>query len=138
MSSSTILYPAFAMFCLTLGVIFYMGFLRFIAIRNHQVKISFFRTYDEGTQPRRLHLLARHVQNHFETPPLFYIGIILSYLTHNDSFSVLLFSWLFVVARIVHTFIHLGSNNVSYRFFTFGFSLVCLCGIWVSIFRTLL
>jgi len=137
MTSITILYSAFGMFCLTLGCLFSLGFLRFRAIQHHQVKISFFRAYNEGAQPERLHLIGRHVQNHFEVPPLFYIGVLLSYVTGNDAFISLVFAWLFVISRVVHTIIHLGSNNVSYRFASFGFGLVCLCGLWGSVFYSL-
>ena len=132
MGSTTILLPAFAMFFLTIGCIFYLGFSRYRAIHAKQVKVSFYRTYDEGSQPKRLHLLSRHVQNHFEVPPIFYAGILVAYTTTNDLLISLIFAWLFVLARVAHTFIHLGSNNVSVRFFTFGFSLLCLLGRWSS------
>lgn len=138
MNSSAILYPAFAMFCLTLGCIFSMGICRYRAIHKRQVKISYFRTYNEGVQPERLHLMSRHVQNHFEVPPLFYAGVILGYISNADGTVSIIFAWLFVGARIVHSIIHLGNNNVSYRFFTFGFSLLCLCGLWGSVFYKLL
>ena len=120
------------MFFLTIGCIFYLGFSRYRAIHAKQVKVSFYRTYDEGSQPKRLHLLSRHVQNHFEVPPMFYIAVLVAYTTHNETIISLVFAWLFVMARGVHTFIHLGSNNVSVRFFTFGFSLLCLLGLWCS------
>lgn len=132
MQSVAILYPAFAMFFLTIGCFFYLGFSRFSAIHARQVKISFYRTYTEGSQPERLHLLARHVQNHFEVPPVFYVAVLMAYLTQNQSMIALVFAWLFVAARCIHSLIHLGGNNVSQRFFVFGFSLICLTGLWLS------
>ena len=137
MSQIEILFPAFAMFLLTMGCIFLLGFSRYRAIHTQQVKISFFRTYDEGSQPKRLHLLSRHVQNHFEVPPLFYMGVIISYATQNNLLVTVIFAWLFVGARVMHSIIHLGKNNVSFRFFTFGFSLLCLVGLWCSILYAL-
>ena len=138
MESTSLLYPSLAMFCLTLCCVFKLGLMRFRAIKNREVNISFYRTYNEGTQPQRLHLMSRHVQNHFEIPPLFYLGIIIGFITGSQSLSALVFAWLFVAARVVHTLIHLTANNVSYRFFTFGFSLACLCGLWFSTFYSLL
>lgn len=132
MQSVAILYPAFAMFFLTIGCFFYLGYSRFSAIHARQVKISFYRTYTEGSQPERLHLLARHVQNHFEVPPVFYVAVLMTYLIQNESLLTLVFAWLFVVARYIHSVIHLGSNNVSQRFFVFGFSLLCLTVLWLS------
>ncbi len=138
MSNSAIFYPAFGMFCLTMGCIFYLGISRYRAIHGRQVKISFYRTYDEGSQPERLHLLARHVQNHFEVPPVFYAGVVFAFVLNLVTLPALIFAWLFVAARCVHSFIHLGSNNVSQRFFTFGFSLLMLCGLWLNTFFMLM
>lgn len=138
MEPTSILYPAFAMFALSLFCIFSLGIMRFLAIQKREVKVSFYRTYNEGTQPHRLHLMSRHVQNHFEVPPLFYIGIIVCFITSSHSLTALVFAWLFVAARVVHTIIHLTANNVTYRFFTFGFSLICLCGLWISAFVSLI
>lgn len=134
MQADLILYPAFAMFLLTISCFFYLGYARFRAIHAGDVKISFYRTYDEGSQPKRLHLLARHVQNHFEVPPMYYAGVLISYVLGNDSLLTLIFAWVFVAARYLHSYIHLGGNNVSVRFFTFGFSLLCLLGLWLSTF----
>jgi len=138
MNTIDILYPAFAMFSLTLFCVFRLGLMRFLAIKACEVKISFYRTYNEGSQPNNLHLMSRHVQNHFEIPPLFYAGVILSFITGNDALISTVFAWLFVAARVIHTFIHLTNNNVNYRFFTFGFSLICLCTLWASVFYELL
>jgi len=138
MDPTAILYPSIAMFGLTLGVMLSLGLARYRAIHRGDVQISYFRTYDEGSQPPHLHRLARHVQNHFEIPPLFHIGVVLTFVSGSvTSFAVAL-SWLFVATRCVHSYIHLGSNNVSRRFFTFGMSLVFLGGLWAALLYSLL
>ncbi len=133
MSTELIIYPALAMFALTMGNILYLGLCRYRAIHKGEVRISFFRGYNEGSQPERLHILGRHVQNHFEVPPLFYVGVILAYITQSVGTPTLIFAWLFVASRCMHTCIHLGNNNVSHRFFTYGFGLFMLIGLWGSI-----
>ncbi len=138
MNAAHVLYPAIAMFALTIGCVFSLGFARYRAIRKREVRISFFRTYDEGTQPKRLHLLARHVQNHFEVPPLFHVGVVLTYATQSAAVASIAFAWLFVVSRIVHSAIHLGTNNVTHRFFAYGFGLLMLCGLWLLLLVSLL
>lgn len=134
METSLILYPSFALFALTIGSIFYMGHHRYRAIHAREISISYYRAYDTGTQPERLHIINRHVQNHFEVPPLLHLGVLTAYVTNSVTVAALCFAWLFVLARYVHTVIHLGSNNVSVRFFTFGFSLLMLTGLWASVF----
>lgn len=135
---TAILYPGIAMFCLTLFVMLWLGFARYAAIHNRSVSIRYFRTFNEGSQPERLHLLSRHMQNHFEIPSLFYAGILFTYVSGSVTALSVALAWLFFFTRCVHSFIHLGSNNVSARFFTFGVSLVFLAGIWASLLASLL
>lgn len=130
MSPQLILFPAVAMFALTFGVILRLGWARYRAIRSGAVSIKFFRTYDEGDQPARLHLLSRHVQNHFEVPPLFYIGVLITFAVGAVTPVSLAFAWAFVAIRCLHSWIHLGSNDVSVRFMSFCASLVALAGLW--------
>ena len=137
MQPTAILYPGIAMFFLTFSVILALGFARYRAIQRREVSIKYFRTYDEGSQPPRLHVLARHVQNHFEVPPLFYFGLLFAFVTGSVNVVAVCLAWLFVAARCVHSYIHLGSNNVSRRFFTFGVSLMLLAGLWASLLYSL-
>jgi hypothetical protein len=130
MNPNTILYPGIAMFGLTLFVMLRLGFARYTAIQSRSVSIKYFRTYNEGEQPARLHLLSRHMQNHFEVPPLFYAGLIFTYVSGAVTVLAIVMAWLFFFARCIHSYIHLGSNNVSARFFTFGASLAFLTGLW--------
>jgi hypothetical protein len=77
-SPAAIIYPAIAMFFLTFGILVNLGVQRYAAIRRREVSIRYYRLYTEGQQPDRLQLLGRHVQNHFEVPPLFHIAVLLS------------------------------------------------------------
>lgn len=138
MNPTSILYPGIAMFFLTFGVMLKLGLARYSAIHARSVSIRFFRTFDEGSQPERLHLLSRHMQNHFEIPPLFYAGILFTYASGSVTALAVALAWLFFLTRCVHSFIHLGANNVSVRFFTFGVSLLFLAGIWICLLISLL
>jgi hypothetical protein len=132
-----ILYPGIAMFFLTFSTILALGLARYRAIQRREVSIGFFRTYDQGDQPPRLHLLARHVQNHFEVPPLFHLGLLFTFAAGAVNPVAVGFAWLFVATRCVHSYIHLGSNDVSRRFFTFGLSLLWLAGLWGTLLCSL-
>ncbi|MCB1608308.1 MAG: MAPEG family protein [Xanthomonadales bacterium] len=133
MNQTALILSSVAMFTLTICCLFFMGYSRFRAIRAGEVRISFFRTYDEGSQPKRLHLISRHVQNHFEVPPLFHIAVLLNVFAGATTTAALVCAWAFVAARVAHTAIHLGSNNVSRRFFVFGFSLLMLLGLMINL-----
>ncbi len=132
-SPNAILYPAFVMFSLTLTLLISLAYQRYRAIKAGAVNFRFYRTYNEGEQTPRLHLFGRHIQNHFEVPPLFYFAVALVYVTNSVSIVAIVFAWAFVFARYVHTAIHLGTNNISHRFLAFGTSLLCLLGLWLSL-----
>lgn len=138
MQDLSIRYPSIAMFFLTGSLLLSLGLSRFIAIKQNKVSIRYYTKYTEGEQPQRLHILGRHVQNHFEVPPLFHIGVILIFVTNTVTDVNLAAACLFVAFRVVHTLIHLTNNNVSQRFFCFGLSLVCLTTMWVSLLSNLL
>ena len=138
MGNIIIIYPALVMFALTAGLVLSLGLKRFLAIKRGEVSVKYYRLYTEGKQPERLHILTRHVQNHFEVPPLFYVGIILTYITDSVMLISIISAWLYVAFRGLHSCIHLGSNNVSYRFLCFGCSMMALTVLWVSLFVSLL
>lgn len=138
MNSALMLYPSIAMAMLTLGMLLRMGYLRYRAIHAGRVRISYYRCYNEGQQPPDLHLIMRHVQNHFEVPPLFHAVVIATFASGTVTPLALMLAWLYVAARCAHSYIHLGSNNVSHRFFVFGFSLLVLIGLWAHLLVALL
>jgi hypothetical protein len=131
MDSSAILFPAIAMFMLTASVVAYTGGSRVAAIRRHEVSIRYYRRYTEGEQTPRLQVLGRHMQNHFEVPPLFYIAVLLLYMTGSVTPLAVALAWLYFGSRCVHSFIHLGSNDVTQRFFAFAVSGLILVGLWI-------
>ncbi len=129
MDPNSIIYPTFAMFMLTTSVMAYMAASRFAAIRRGEVSIRYYRLYNEGEQTPRLQQIGRHAQNHFEVPPLFYIAVLFLYATGNVAPLAVALAWLYFASRCVHSFIHLGSNDVTHRFIAFilsGSTLLCL------------
>jgi hypothetical protein len=129
MDPSAIIYPVVAMFMLTFSVIGYMVVSRLTAIRRGDVSIRYYRRYNEGEQTPRLQVIGRHAQNHFEVPPLFYIAILFLYVTGSVTPIAIALAWIYFGSRCLHSFIHLGSNDVTHRFIAFalsGLTLICL------------
>ena len=137
MSPQAIVYPAIAMFGLTLCVLVSLGIARYRAVRGREVSVRFFAGYNEGEQPQRLHIMSRHLENHFEVPPIFYAAVLFTYVTDSVTVLSVVLAWLFVGLRCVHTIIHLGSNDVLQRFRVFVASVACLTGIWVALLASL-
>jgi len=133
MDPSAIIFPAVAMFMLTFSVFVYTGGSRLAAIRRREVSIRYYRLYNEGEQTPRLQVIGRHLQNHYEVPPLFYVAVILLYVTGSVTPVAVVFAWLYFASRCAHSFIHLGSNNVTHRFVAFAASGLILAGLWIQL-----
>ncbi len=132
MRPELILYPSIAMFLLTAGMMLAMGLVRRRLVRSREVPIRYYRLFEgESNQPERLRVLTRHVHNHFEMPPLFHVGVLMAYASGQVTVASVALAWAYVLLRCVHSWIHLGTNNVTHRFNVFACSLLALAGIWL-------
>lgn len=137
MNPTAILYPSAVMALLTLGLLLAMGLRRFAAIRSRKVSLKYYRTYSEGGEPESMRQHSRHVQNHFEVPPLFHLAVFGTYLAGQVTAATVAAAWFFVASRCLHSWIHLGSNNVSQRFFSFGLGLLTVIYLWAHLLLSL-
>ena len=76
---------------------------------------------------------ANNLANLFELPVLFYVAAILALLVGATNFWTGLLAWIFVLARIAHTTIHVTSNVVMLRFGALAVSLVALALLWITL-----
>jgi len=133
LSRTQILYPVFAMFYLVAFVLFRMGRMRFTAVARGEMDGRFYRTYDEGQEPPHMRVVTRHFINLFEMPVLFYVGTILAYVTGQVTHWLVGCAWAYVALRYLHSWIHLGSNDVLTRFRVYGASGIVLLVMWTSL-----
>lgn len=138
MNPSAIVFPGIAMFFLTFSAVLYLGYRRVTAVRRGEVSIRYYRLYTEGEQPDSLQLIGRHVQNHFEVPPLFYVVLLFLYVTGSVTPLSVALAWLYVALRCLHSFIHLGTNDVRRRLQAFAASGLVLGGLWLSLLVSLI
>lgn len=138
MDPNAVLYPGIAMFFLTFAMVLYLGVARYSAVRRGDVSIKYYRVFNEGQQPERLQLISRHVQNHFEIPPLFYVVLLFIFVAGDVTALTVGLAWSYFFSRCVHSYIHLGSNNVSRRFFTYATSGLILASLWLSVLVSVL
>lgn len=138
MQQELIVYPSLAMFLLTLLVFLRTGVARYQATASGEMNPRYYRLYNDGEEPERLRLLSRHLQNHFEVPPLFHIVVLLLLVLEGVNTLALICAWAFVVLRVMHSFVHLGGNRVPRRFAVFILSMVPLCVLWGQLFVHLL
>ncbi len=123
-----LLLPAFVQFALTVYVLMRMGLGRVRAVRSGQVKRSEIDTktaYSETVQK-----FANNYQSQFELPALFYVVLVFALATEFIDYFLVGLAWAFVGARLVHSFVHTGSNRIAMRFKVFVAGLVFLVGMW--------
>lgn len=127
------IYTMFAMILLTFTVAGYLLKLRVAAVKAGEVKLSAFRLNDADAMPIKMLQASRNYSNLFEIPVFFYAAGTLAVALGLETPSIILLGWLFVVARIVHSWIHLTSNNVIRRLQAFMAGNICVVLIWIII-----
>jgi hypothetical protein len=137
-AANQILYPVFAMFALVLGVFLRMAQVRFGAVSRGEMNPAFYKTYQGDEEPEHMRVVTRHFINLFEMPVLFYVVVILTYVSHQTGTWMTVLAWAYVASRYLHTWVHLTSNDVLTRFRVYLGSALVLATLWVSLLVRLL
>ena len=88
------------MLLLTFVVMLRMLILRVRAIKNKDIEMKYFKTYNEGIAPRLMLQTDRHFINLFEAPVLFYMVCAFSVITFYVDSRMLAAAWIYVFFRI--------------------------------------
>jgi hypothetical protein len=132
MSFQAMLMPVFALVALTFALLFWMQILRLRAIRKGQVPAHSV-ALREPNWPARLTQISNAYHNQLETPLLFYVLILLAIITQTADSILFVLSWLFVVSRYAHAYIHLTSNRLPARASVFLVGAIGLALMWIIV-----
>jgi hypothetical protein len=132
MSIKAILIPMFVQVGLTFVLLFWMGALRMRAIRRGEVNAHQVLLREPNWPPRVLQV-ANAYHNQLELPVLFYVVVLLAFMTRTLDVVLLVLSWLFVLARLVHAYVHVTTNRLDRRTGMFGVSAIALLLMWVIV-----
>ena len=77
---------------------------------------------------------TQHYDNLFVMPVLFYVVVVLTYVTQQTDWALLLLAWGYVGARLTHTVIHLTHNKLRLRMRVFLSSYALLVLMWGWLF----
>lgn len=132
-SNYALVYPMFAMVCLTAFVLVRMFRARVRAVREGAVTPGYFKTYQGQQEPPQSAQTARHFVNLFEAPTLFYVACVTAMVVQVQGFGIVLLAWLYVAVRLVHAFIHLGPNKLNPRIRAYALSWLVLLALWTWI-----
>lgn len=125
-----ILWPAFALFALTMLVVVRLARKRFAAAAAGRVDPRYYKVFQGAGEPEDVAVVARNLNNLYEMPTLFYAGTAIAFAAGRADAALVALGWVYVASRFAHSAIHLGSNRVRWRFRVFALSWLLLIGYW--------
>jgi hypothetical protein len=104
---------------------------RIDAVRKGRVKLAEIAN-NNSAWPDDARKLGNNFNNQFESPTLWYAVCALVVALRMEDLFLVVMSWLFLGARLGHSFIHTGSNNVRMRLSLFlcGFTVIVVMWAW--------
>jgi hypothetical protein len=130
MSIQSVLLPLFVQVALTFVLLFWMGGVRFTAVRNREVHARDI-ALGQSNWPPRITQIGNAYHNQLQLPVLFYILVVLALVTRQADAVFVVLAWLFVVLRIAHVYVHVTTNRLSRRFFVFTAGALVLAVMWI-------
>lgn len=131
MSRFDLVFPMFAMFALSALVLVLLFRSRVRAIREQDVSPGYFKIYQGGVEPEYAAKRSRHFTNLFEAPTLFYAVCLAAMVTQQADRVLEVLAWLYVAVRYVHSFIHLGRNEIVPRLSAYFTSWGVMAAMWI-------
>jgi hypothetical protein len=130
MSVQSVLLPVFVLVGLTFALLVWMAGARRGALVGGQTKVRDI-VLGQPNWPVRATQVGNCFKNQFELPVLFYILIALALPLRHADLVIVLLSWLFVAARLVHAGIFVSSNDLNQRSLAWFAGVLVLLVMWL-------
>ena len=130
MSVQMILLPVFVQVALTFFLLAWMASVRTGSVKSGETKIRDI-ALRQPAWPARATQISNCYDSQFQIPLLFYVVVALALITRTADLIFVILSWIFVLARIGHAYIHTTSNHVPTRFNVFAVGVFVLLIMWI-------
>jgi len=130
MDARLIFWPAIAMVLLSAIVTFLMFFERMRQIRAEGIRWREISSSSKMSMRLADTRAADNFRSQFEVPTLFYLALVVAFLTAQVNTLTLGLAWFFVATRYLHSYIHCTINRLRYRLPVFFAGLVGLWLLW--------
>ena len=121
--NNVILLPVLVQVILTIFVYGTLALAKAKAMKGGLVDLDRRALHDDAW-PESVMKINNNIRNQFEVPVLFYVLTILLWQLNQTGVLAQSLAWLFVTSRLVHAYIHTGSNYVPARRKVFMFGCV--------------
>ena len=130
MTIQMVLLPLFVQVALTFGLLFWMASARRATLTSGQLKVRDI-ALGQTAWPSKAQQISNSYDSQFQAPLLFYVLVILAWITRHADLLFVVMAWLFVLLRIAHAYVHTTSNHVPTRFRIFAASVFVLLLMWI-------
>ena len=130
MTIRMVLLPVFVQVALTFGLLFWMAFARTGSVRRGETRIRDI-ALGQPEWPEQPTKVSNCFNSQFQLPLLFYVLVILAWITKQADLIFVVMAWIFVIVRLAHAYIHTTSNHVPTRFNVFAVGTIVLLVMWI-------
>jgi len=132
MTVQMILAPVFVQVALTFALLFWMASVRRESVTRGETKIRDIALRQQAW-PAKATQISNCYDSQFQIPLLFYVVVILALVAKSADLIFVVLSWIFVLARLAHAYVHTTSNHVPTRFNVFAVGVLVLLIMWIWI-----
>src|SRR5882672_6862421 len=132
MTAQMILLPVFVQVALTFALLFWMASVRRESLTRGETKIRDIALRQQAW-PAKPTQISNCYDSQFQIPLLFYVVVIVALFTKSADLIFVVLSWIFVLARLAHAYVHTTSNHVPTRFNVFAVGVLVLLIVWIWI-----
>lgn len=129
------IYPIAAMvfYIFILGI--YTFLVRARAVRSKKLSLGYFKTHDLKSYEAPEHIVrfGRHFDNQFQVPMLFMFTLLTAGIYVPENKTLFGLAWFFLLTRVIHSYIHLGTNNIILRARAYFAGWIVLILMWLVI-----
>jgi hypothetical protein len=115
----------------TIAILALTAYRRIDGTLRGRIPYGAFRMGESGVVPNDVSVLNRNFMNLLEMPVLFYAVCIALYVTRQVEPALVVLAWLYIFLRLVHSLIHLTSNDIIQRLASFALSNLVVMALWI-------
>jgi len=130
MTVQMILLPVFVQVALTFALLFWIGHARRASVKRGETRVRDI-ALGEPAWPAKPTQISNNFDNQFQIPILFYVLVPLAWITKQADLLFVVMSWIFVLSRLAHAYVHTTSNHVATRFNCYLVGVLVLFLMWV-------
>ena len=113
MNPTLILWPMVIHALVTMYLYIPMSRARVRTVKEGAVKGSVYKL-NQG-EPEESLRFTNAIRNQNETGVHFYAGLLAAFATGHASLVLIVLAWAFVIAKLVHVWVHVSTNNLRHR-----------------------